>query len=230
MVWARLEPQDDDPVTLASLLLAALRHLEADSGHRLEGLLATGTGLEARRLAAALLVDLAELGEVGDPADVALVLDDLHTISGTETMTLLDTVLDGLPTGVSVLAAARYEPALSLPRRRVRHEVAEFRAQDLHLDLAAVRALLERAGAPPDVDPELVLANSGGWAAAAQLAAIGAAAGRWHPGTKAPQVQEQAALDDFLAQEIFDELPPTSRPSSSIPACSPSSPSRTAAG
>lgn len=217
VVWARLEPQDDDPVTLASLLLAALRHLEADSGHRLEGLLAAGTGLETRRLAAALLVDLAELGGVGDPAEfgegsdpaeVALVLDDLHTISGTETMALLDAVLDGLPSGVRVLAAARHEPALSLPRRRVRHEVAEFRARDLRLDLAAVRALLERAGAPPDVDPELVLSSSGGWAAAAQLTAIGAASGRWHPDTTAPRMQDQAALDDFLAQEIFDELPP----------------------
>lgn len=203
IVWARFEPQDDDPVTVATLLLAALRHSVPGAGRRLEQVLTMGTGAEVHHLAVALVNDLAE------QPGIVLVLDDLHTLQRPESLGLLSSVVDSMPPAARMIAASRHEPALSLARRRVRGELGELRGADLRLDAPAVRAVLEHAGVGDEISTQQILDYSGGWAAAVHLAAVRAASGHWPPHLSEAGPGRGAQLDihDFFAEEVLEGLP-----------------------
>ncbi|MBV6509396.1 MAG: HTH-type transcriptional regulator MalT [Acidimicrobiales bacterium] len=200
-VWARFERQDDDPLSVANVLLAALRHRLPGAGRRLDQVLAMGTAAEVHSLAVALVNDLAE------HRDIVLVLDDLHTIDAPESLELLGGVLDNMPTDARMIAASRTDPALSLARRRVRRELGELRGADLRLDAPAVRAVLEQAGVHGDVSAQQILDYSGGWAAAVHLAAVRAAGGHRPPEPAGPARGTRSEINDFFTEEVLADLP-----------------------
>jgi ATP/maltotriose-dependent transcriptional regulator MalT len=102
----------------------------------------------------------------------------------------------------------RTQPQVSLPRRRVRGEVAELGLDDLSLDGPAIRHVL---GA--EVSDELVeevTAASGGWAAAVRLAAERLAADPGAVGAGASSsalARLQPDLWRFLAEEVLERQP-----------------------
>lgn len=165
-MWVRLDPEDAAPTALAAALLeGGRRQLGAAFGDRLGHLLAyTGAAPTSRQLVTSLVNDL------GDEAPLTLVLDDGHAIDDRTTWAFLEDLVDHLPPNVRVVLGTRVEPALALPRRRVRGRVADLGLDDLRLDREAVRRVLTHEATVSDEQVDEVLLTSGGWAAAVRLA------------------------------------------------------------
>ena len=200
--WLRIDRQDDDSQTLAAAMLAAVRAVVPSSGPRLAQVLGDGAQIDPRRLAGAFVSDLAAIGRL------AIVLDDLHLVTGRPALDFLEGVLDHLPADCRVVAAARHRPQLRLARRGVRGELAVLGADDLRLDLPAVEAMLAGSGLKDGMLARDVLAHTHGWAAAVRAAVLAAGARRAH----APRHDRALTnigddLDAFLREEVFDELP-----------------------
>lgn len=203
VVWARFESQDDDPLTVASLLLAALRVVIPDAGQRLERVLAMDSGTDLGTLAVALANDLAQHD------GVTIALDDMHVLCNSESLELIDALLDSMSSGTRVIVASRRTPTLSLARRRVRGELAEFHSVDFLLDADAIAVVLDRIGVSDRGVAERILEYSGGWAAAVQLAVQGASEGRWKSQRPARPLLAgvEKNVNEFFADGIFSELP-----------------------
>jgi LuxR family transcriptional regulator, maltose regulon positive regulatory protein len=204
VVWVRLDPDDDEPAAIAAALLeGGRRQLGSTFGGRLARLLAyAGAAPASRQLVTSLVNDL------GDHGPVVLVLDDVHALRQPATLTFLEDLLDHLPSDVRVVLGSRLEPEVSLPRRRVRVQVAELGLDDLRLDEEAVRRVLEHEAQVTDGQVAAVLAASGGWAAAVRLATahVGLDAGS----AITAQRGVAAVLSDlgpFFAAEVLEVLP-----------------------
>jgi LuxR family transcriptional regulator, maltose regulon positive regulatory protein len=204
VVWIRLDHDDDEPSAIAAALLeGGRRQLHSDFGGRLRHLLSyAGPTAAARQLLTSLVNDL------GDHGPVAFIMDDVHSVTGPATLAFLEDLLDHLPHDARVVLGSRVEPALSLPRRRVRGQVAELRLEDLRLDREAVRQVLEREAVVSDEQVEAVLAASSGWAAAVRFATAHVGA---DPGSAiTAQFGVSAVLSDlrpFFAAEVLEALP-----------------------
>ena len=202
--WVRMSEDDDSPPVLAAALLAGIRRVAGGFGHRLEQVLAQPETATSRHHLLTSLVN--DLGEV---QGLRLVLDDFHAISGPECLALLGALVDHLPHDVRLVVASRTPPALSLPRRRVRGELAELGLADLRLDHESVRSVFARDAEVGDDLVEEVARATGGWAAAVRLAAAGIAAGLG----SVPQAHEDPVatirpeLWRFLADEVLDAQP-----------------------
>ena len=126
VAWLSLDSADRDPAVFWISVVTALQ--------------AAVTGLDP-----ALLVQLASpppatervlttvLNEVAaTPNDVWLVLDDYHLADGREVGKELAFLLENLPPQVHVAISTRADPEIPLSHWRVRGELVEIRAADLH--------------------------------------------------------------------------------------------------
>lgn len=215
VAWVRLGPEDDTPAAVASVLLAGVRRVVDGFGRRLEALLSTsGTPLTTHNLVSALTNDLGEVERV------ALVLDDAHELVDPATWAIVDALLEHLPATARLVIGSRTEPPLSLPRRRVRGEVAVIGLDDLRLDAEEVREVLAGQGADAAII-EAVTRASGGWAAAVRLATAtlherhheaSSAVDADAPGHELDRISTaRPDLWRFLAEEILDSQPPDLR-------------------
>jgi LuxR family transcriptional regulator, maltose regulon positive regulatory protein len=204
VVWVRLDPEDDEASVLAAALLeGGQRRLGSGFGARLAQLLAyAGHPPSRRQLVTSLVNDL------GDQAPVTLVLDDVHAVNEPATLGLLEDLLDHLPPAVRVVLGSRSEPAVSLPRRRVRGQVAELGLDDLRLDREAIRRVLAHEAPVTGEQVDAVVAASGGWAAAVRLATAHLEADA--TSTATAELGVAAVLTDlrpFLTTEVLEALP-----------------------
>jgi LuxR family transcriptional regulator, maltose regulon positive regulatory protein len=209
VVWVRLGPDDNEPAVFAAALVeGGRRQVASHFGSRLAQLLAyAGSAPSPRQLAASLVNDL------GDHGAVSLVLDDVHEIDDAAALTFLEELLDHLPPEVPVLLGSRVEPAVSMARRRVRGEVAEFGLDDLLLDRTAVMRVLAHEGTVSETQVDALLDASGGWAAAVRLSTAHLGEEGVRPrdiaGIAGPDVPPD--LQRFLAEEVLDQLPESLR-------------------
>jgi LuxR family transcriptional regulator, maltose regulon positive regulatory protein len=203
VVWVRLDADDDEPPAIAAALLeGGRRQLGSDFGARLARLLAfAGPAPASRQLVTSLVNDL------GDHGGVTLVLDDVHSVTGPATLTFLEDLLDHLPHDARVVLGSRVEPALSLPRRRVRGQVAELGLEDLRLDREAVRRVLQAEAEVTDEQVEAVLDASSGWAAAVRFATTHVGADPGSAKTAQLDVAVMTDLRPFFSAEILEALP-----------------------
>ena len=203
-LWVRMASDDNEPAVAAGAMLeAGRRQLDAAFGRRLGHVLASNAAVDVGAMVTSLVNDL------GDGPPVTLVLDDFHVVVEPPVLELFDVLLDHLPPGVRVLIASRTEPALSLPRRRVRGQLAELGLEELLLDRDAVRQVLALEGEITDAHVDAVLAASGGWAAAVRLATTRTGDGHVTvpDATDVAGSAARAALHRFLAEEVLDALP-----------------------
>ncbi|HEX2038403.1 MAG TPA: AAA family ATPase, partial [Acidimicrobiales bacterium] len=142
---------------------------------------------------------------------VALVVDDLHVLEGSEAEATLEQLLDYLPPSHVVLAASRRAPRFNLSRLRVSGSLLELGADDLRFRSWEVEHLFRNFYAeplPPEDLAELARRTEG-WAAGLQL---------FHLATRGKAAAERrrvlAALGsrsrlvrEYLARNVLDELP-----------------------
>lgn len=194
--WCRAR-RGDDPALFLRHLAAAFRPVATLDEARIEAALARGGD---PRAAVETLVN--ELAAALDD-ETLLVIDDYHLADERpELRHLVDHLISVQPMRLHLTLATRVEPALTaVETARLRGELLALGPDDLAFDLEEARALFAIAGQPAPRDLNALIEISRGWPLGVQ-AAIGAADWRVALGLHGP-----SALDGYLEQELFAELP-----------------------
>jgi LuxR family maltose regulon positive regulatory protein len=114
VAWLSLEPRDNDPVRFLSYLIAALQTVESAIGRTALSLLRSASPPAPETVLSLLINDLAAHAA----GDVALVLDDYHTLTNAALGTALIFLLEHQPPQLHLMLATRADPALPLARLR----------------------------------------------------------------------------------------------------------------
>jgi len=210
VAWVSLDAEDNDANRLFAALFGALAALDLRWPVPPDAVLAQLQ--DAGPASRAALGPLADALGARPEARITLVLDDLHHVTDTAALQLLDALIALAPPELCVCIGSRVAPPLSLARWRANGELLELGFEDLQFDLDAAQALCRQRGLEFVSDDALraALARTHGWAAGLQLM-LGSARGARGDGGALPALIGPAAhrhLFDYFAQEVLAELPP----------------------
>lgn len=207
VAWVTLDAGDNDPARLWTYVATAVDRIRGDLGRRaLKRLGVPGASLEAA-------VDELMNAIAGFGGELAIVLDDLHTVTDDDCIASLAYAIEQVPRSARLILMTRADPALPLARLRGCGALIDLRAGELALTAAEMRALLvDRGGlALDDNDIQILRQRTEGWPAAVYLAAL------WLRGVD----DQQRAVRDFggdhrfvaqyLSQEVLAALDPEER-------------------
>ena len=130
IAWLSLDEDDNDPARFMTYFIAALNHVQADApavGKEAHEMLQSPQPLPTESILTSLINDTTAV-----PTKIALVLDDYHQISAPAVEEAVAFFLDHLPAQIHLIVATRSDPSLPVARHRVRGELTELRAADLH--------------------------------------------------------------------------------------------------
>jgi LuxR family transcriptional regulator, maltose regulon positive regulatory protein len=164
--WVTLDAGDDDPVRLWRYVATAVDRVRPGLGRgALRRLGVAGSPIE-------VAVDELMNGVAALGSELVVVLDNLHALTGEESLLSVDYALAQLPANVHVVLLARVDPALSLGRLRASGALVEVRAADLAFTTAEARELLVVLGQLElgVEEIEVLVERTEGWPAALVLA------------------------------------------------------------
>ena len=195
--WYRAEGWDSDEGAL-------VRHLEAALRPTLQGIEAGWT----------TVADAANALAAWSGPQVLLVVDDLHTLDGTEAEAALERLIEYAPPALTILAASRRPPRFNLSRLRVSGQLVELTGDDLRFRSWEVERLFRdfyEEPLPPE-DLARLARRTEGWAAGLQLFHL---ATRGRPPEERRRLLTQLGgsqrlarlLLDYLARNVLDQLP-----------------------
>lgn len=204
IAWVSLDADDNDDSRFWSAILEALctsSSVPADS--------------PLRRLAVPPVphADRAFLAEAADalddlPGPVVLVLDDVHEVTGSETVPGLAFLLRYQPVNLRLVLSTRHESTLPLARLRLADELVEIGADALRFSVAETRELLVASGLELGGDQVRTLVDqTEGWAAGLRLAALSLAGTDGTDELPADFPVSDRAVSDYLADEVLSGLP-----------------------
>jgi LuxR family transcriptional regulator, maltose regulon positive regulatory protein len=168
LAWVTLDAADNDPVRFWTYLATAVDRVREGLGRRaLHRLQVTGMPIETA-------VDELMNGIAAYGRELALVLDDTHSVTDRECLASLRYAIRRLPGMARLIVITRADPPLDLARLRGRGALVEVRADELAFTTAEARQLLiDRAGLKlVDDDIEVLRRRTEGWPAALYLAAL----------------------------------------------------------
>jgi DNA-binding SARP family transcriptional activator len=194
VAWYRAESTDGSEAALVACLEAAF-------AVAVSGLPRGWTSVE----------DAAAALESGPPTNVLLIVDDLHTLTGSPAEAAFERFIDYAPPRLAVLAGSRTLPAFNLSRRRVSGELLEISVDDLRFRSWEVERLFRDFyddALRPDELARLARRTEG-WAAGLQL---------FHLATRGKPRDERLRIlaglgsssrfvRDYLARNVVAELP-----------------------
>jgi LuxR family maltose regulon positive regulatory protein len=125
VAWLSLDEGDGDPNRFWRYVAAALDRTGVQLKERISPLV-DGEAMSSDDLVIAVVNALEVL-----PNDVALVLDDYHTVTSAAVHETVAFVLDHFPGRLRLVIASRSDPPLPLARLRAGNRLAELRAADL---------------------------------------------------------------------------------------------------
>lgn len=177
IAWLSLDELDNSPTRFWTALIVALRRTACaapDLGETALALLQSPQPPPLSACLAVLLQDLENRTGTAQLPSIVMVLDDYQVISDPTIHESLTFWLEHLPAHVHVVLASRVDPDLPLARLRVRGQLTELRAADLHFRPAEASVLLQQAvGASLSEEEVAALQRrTEGWAAGLQLAAL----------------------------------------------------------
>jgi LuxR family transcriptional regulator, maltose regulon positive regulatory protein len=146
------------------------------------------------------------------PAPFVLVIDDAHALGESRAVdALLETLAASLPAGSTLVVASRLAPQRALRRMRPGGQLLELDAGDLAMDDDEAEVLVENAGLslPPET-LDLLRQRTDGWPIGLYLVARSLESGATPDEVDLPS-RSTGWLDDFLRDELVDELDDTSR-------------------
>ncbi len=203
-VWLSLDPDADEPVTLARYLALALDPVTSLSQELVDEL----DGLHPRmpQVTAGLVAAMH-----GADGPFMMVLDDLHQIDDRRCIGLLRTLSRESPVGSLVGLISRGDPPIPLARARAAGSLVEIGIGELRFGPDDAFALLHGAGVE-GVSPEdatRVTEQAEGWAVGMYLAGR---ALRSSSGTSPrPIAGDDRFITDYVRETMLDELDPDLR-------------------
>ena len=167
--WYRLSEVDENPLTFVEGLSTGLSRHHPALGDALREIYALPNPQLDPQHAAGLLIDgLTSLEGV----ELAVVLDDVELLTGSQSMDLLRFVVQHLPRHVHLYLLTRIDPGLPLARMRVRGHLVEIRGSELRMTEEETEEFLADTGGPR-LNPREIAdleALAQGWAAPLWLA------------------------------------------------------------
>lgn len=199
--WINLEPFDADLTSFLHYLIGGATAAWPDATSPARELLSATANPEpiVPNLMGLFAEELGDRGE--DP--FILVLDDFHAVQDAEPVVkALEAFVGYQPDNVQLVVISRSQVPLRLPQLKVRQQLVELGIPELRFNPPEVgdliRSVSGRELAPSEA--EALFASTEGWAASLIMAA--------HQEGKLPEPGEGApSLFDYLAQEVFTELP-----------------------
>jgi LuxR family maltose regulon positive regulatory protein len=203
VAWLSLDQRDDDPTRFWTYLVSALRTAVPEVGAESLALLRSPQSSTD----AVLATLLNELQAV--PAELVLVLDDLHVIEAGDVHEGVAFLLDHLPSQIHLVIATRVDPPLPLARLRARGQLVEVRADDLRFGpdetatyLGDVMGLTLTAGQVAALE-----GRTEGWIAALQLAALSMQGRDDVASFIAGFAGDDRFVVDYLVEEVLQRQP-----------------------
>jgi LuxR family transcriptional regulator, maltose regulon positive regulatory protein len=166
--WVEIDEEDNDPTGFVRCLGATLERTGAVDGAVLR------RGARPGDSHAVLTARLVRALKAAGP--LALALDNLHLMTGTRSLKVVEAVANNLPPQSQLLVASRTRPRFGLTRLRAEGRLIELGTEDLRLSREEALQLLAAAGvgATAQEAGELI-ARAQGWPAGLYLAALASA-------------------------------------------------------
>jgi LuxR family maltose regulon positive regulatory protein len=165
--WVHVDERDNDPIVLLTYVAVALDRISPLDPSVFGALASPGVSVEATvvpRVGAAL----ATMGR-----EVVLVLDDLHVLENPVCLDAVASLTTHVSPGSHIALSARAEPALPLGALRAKGLALEIGPDELRMDEAEARQLLNAAGVNlPDDQIADLNEQTEGWSAGLYLAAL----------------------------------------------------------
>ena len=207
IAWLSLDEGDNEPARFLAYLITALARSEdvqTSIGEGALDMLQSPKPPPAEAVLTDLLNELAAL-----PGRMVLVLDDYHLIESLLVDDAMSFFIEHLPPGCHLVIITRIDPALSLPRLRVRGQLIELRAADLRFTRAEAAEFLNQVmGLNLSTEDVAALeTRTEGWIAGLQMAAISM------QGQKDPASLIQSFTGshrfvlDYLIEEVLEQQP-----------------------
>ena len=195
VAWISFERTDHAPERFLSYLIHALQQISPQTGQTALALLYSGQAVAEEAILFSLLNDLSEI-----PHDFAIILDDYHTVDGTEVNAIIQSLLEHHPTQMHIGLATRTLPGLSFARLRALDQMVELNATDLRFNGIEINVFLKQMGIQLSLDQiERVNQSTEGWAVGLQLTGLTLARQPFDWNVPAGQ----AHIFDYLAEEVL---------------------------
>jgi LuxR family maltose regulon positive regulatory protein len=203
-VWLSLDPDADEPVTLARYLALALDPVTSLSEELVDEL--DGLHPRMRQVTAGLVAAMH-----GADGSFVMVLDDVHQIADRRCIELLRTLCREIPVGSAIALVSQGDPLIPLARSRATGSLAEIGIGELRFGPDDAVPLLRGAGAEgisPD-DAARIAEQTEGWAVGMYLAGRGVGSST---GASVRAIDgNDRFIADYVRETMLDELDPDVR-------------------
>lgn len=164
--WVTLDVGDNDPIRLWWYLASALNQVRVGVAEGALGRLSSSPH-QVERAVDEFLNGVRLLGR-----ELVIVLDDLDTVTSTESLALIDYAVEHLPSNAHLVLLTRADPALRIARLRAAGELVEVRADELAFTRDEAGELLRALGRLPVGSEEIatIVERTEGWPVALVLA------------------------------------------------------------
>ncbi len=204
IAWLSLDVDDNDDNRFLMYLTAALGTIKTGVVNN-TNLLFKAPQLPPSEVILTTLIN--ELNVV--PYDLALVLDDYHTISNRTIHDVISFLLEHQPMRMHLIILTRSDPPLPLARLRARNQLVEIRAADLEFNShEAATFLSEVMGLKlSESDIAVLETRTEGWIAGLQMAALSMQGRHDVSNFIKSFAGSNRFILDYLAEEVISQQP-----------------------
>ncbi|HLO33692.1 MAG TPA: hypothetical protein VK249_31380, partial [Anaerolineales bacterium] len=205
--WVTLDDHDNDVTRFWTYICSALRTLDASLGKTTLSLLMASQPPSFETLLTPLLNDLTRWKKPS-----VLVLEDYQSLKSTEINAGVSFLIQHLPESLHLVFITRTDPDLPLGILRVRDELVEINASDLHFDQEETEAFLHTTLQTdlPSVVVTQLLQKTEGWPAGLRLVTL-ALQNKGNTADVETLIQSFSGSDrhvaDYLIKEVFESQP-----------------------
>lgn len=204
VAWVSLDQSDNDPAIFWTYLITALQKIQPSLGERSLSLLQSQQSPPIESVLMTLLNELTAI-----EVDIALILDDYHSISTQTIHHGVGFLLSHFPPHLHLMIASRADPPLLLARLRSHGEMTELRAGDLRFTPDEAAAFLNQ-GMGLEISAADVSAleqRTEGWIAGLQLTALSLQGREDIPDFVAAFSGDDRYIVDYLMEEVLQRQP-----------------------
>ena len=198
--WLSLDENDSDLILFLRYFIAALRTIFNEACEETLALLQARQQPPLAVLFATLSNELEGL-----TGEFILVLDDYHTIRGTEVHNLLGELARHWPRSLHLVLISRINPPIPLSSLRAKGMISEIRTRDLRFTPEETAVYLSQSQSPPLSQNALALLEERfeGWPAGLHLAALSLSSAGSQEFVLAALSSENANITSYLVDEVL---------------------------